>query len=66
VVNSIVGYSGGVEKDPTYEEILDHTEAILVEFDLAVVSYDEILQVWAKMIADPNLLSSISVRSMVY
>lgn len=66
MVKSIVGYSGGVQKDPTYEEILDHTEAILVEFDPAVVSCDEILKTWSKMIADKLGPSSRQYRFAVW
>jgi methionine-S-sulfoxide reductase len=66
VEKSIVGYSGGVQKDPTYEEILDHTEAILVEFDPAVVSYNEILTAWSKMIANKLGPSSRQYRFAVW
>lgn len=42
----IVGYTGGQEPDPTYHNLKDHTESILIEFNPKVVSYWEILGMW--------------------
>ncbi len=50
VISTAVGYAGGSTPNPTYEETCGgrtgHTEAVLVVFDPAVVSYDEILRVF--------------------
>jgi peptide-methionine (S)-S-oxide reductase len=44
------GYSGGITPNPTYEEVCSgrtgHTEAVLVVFDPAVLSYTELLRVF--------------------
>lgn len=37
------GYSGGKESNPTYRFIKDHTEAVLIEFNPAVVSFEDLL-----------------------
>lgn len=43
-----VGYAGGTKKKPTYRSIGDHTEAIQIEFDPKVISYDTLLTMfWA-------------------
>jgi peptide-methionine (S)-S-oxide reductase len=50
VVATAVGYTGGDERDPTYERVsahrTGHAEAVLVEFDPARVSYAVLLAVF--------------------
>ncbi|MCL4169119.1 UNVERIFIED_CONTAM: hypothetical protein GTU68_066989, partial [Idotea baltica] len=43
VVNSEVGYCGGENESPTYENHPGHAEAIELEYDSNVVSYSELL-----------------------
>ena len=42
VLETVVGYTGGTQPDPTYESIGDHTEALRVTFDPRVLSLGEI------------------------
>ena len=43
-----MGYAGGIQPNPTYKRIGDHSEAIQLDFDPMVLSYAELLQVfWA-------------------
>ena len=48
VYTTAVGYAGGFTPNPTYEEVCSgrtgHTEAVLVVFDPAVVSYERLLR----------------------
>jgi peptide-methionine (S)-S-oxide reductase len=48
VVRTRVGYAGGTTENPTYYNLGDHTESIQIEYDPAVISYEELLDVfWA-------------------
>ena len=60
VVATTVGYTGGRTEHPSYEEVCSHTtghaEAVLVEFDPAQVSYDELLDAFWRL-HDPTQLN---------
>ena len=60
VIATTVGYTGGRGERPTYEQVCSHTtghaEAVLVEFDPAQVSYEELLDAfWG--LHDPTQLN---------
>ncbi|HEX5478064.1 MAG TPA: peptide-methionine (S)-S-oxide reductase MsrA [Burkholderiales bacterium] len=50
VYSTAAGYAGGDTKNPSYEEVCsgmtNHTEAVLVVFDPAAVSYEELLKLF--------------------
>lgn len=66
VVRVVVGYSGGKELNPTYRSIKDHTEALLIEFDPDVVSYEDLLISWSKMHSSTNTHSKCQYRAAVW
>jgi peptide-methionine (S)-S-oxide reductase len=53
VTSTMVGYSGGHLANPTYAQVCrhrtGHAEAVQVDFDPAIVSYDELLSQFWKM-----------------
>jgi peptide-methionine (S)-S-oxide reductase len=50
VTNATVGYAGGTTENPTYEDVCahdtGHAEVVQVEFDPAIVSYTQLLDVF--------------------
>jgi peptide-methionine (S)-S-oxide reductase len=50
VYSTAVGYAGGATRNPTYEEVCsgftNHAEVVLVVFDPAIVTYEELLKVF--------------------
>ena len=50
VFTTAVGYAGGITPNPSYEEVCSgntgHTEVVLVVFDPAFVSYEQLLRVF--------------------
>ena len=71
----VPGYSGGTTPDPTYEAVCSgatgHAEAIQIEFDPAVISYETLLEVFFQL-HDPTTLNKQDMdigtqyRSAVY
>lgn len=53
VVNVTSGYSGGWKENPTYREVCDgktgHAEAIQIEFNPSVISYETLLEIFFKL-----------------
>jgi peptide-methionine (S)-S-oxide reductase len=50
VVSTVVGYTGGSFKDPTYKDVCSgktgHAETVEIEYDPSRVSYEELLSVF--------------------
>ena len=60
VIKTEVGYSGGYTKNPTYESVCydntDHAEVILIEFDVDLISYENLIDEFWKC-HDPTTLN---------
>lgn len=50
VISTTVGYTGGLEKNPTYDDVClgrtEHFESVEIVFDPSVISYDKLLDVF--------------------
>lgn len=44
IIRTRVGFAGGTAEAPTYRRMGDHTETVELQFDPAVVTYDELLE----------------------
>jgi len=57
VLDAIPGYTGGELANPTYEQVSSggtgHLESVLLRFDPAIVSYEQLLQAFWRMV-DPT------------
>ena len=60
VVKTTVGYTGGDFKNPNYEQVCSdktgHAEAIFIEFNPKIVSYEKLLEIFWK-IHDPTTIN---------
>lgn len=61
VADAKSGYSGGTAKSANYDEVsegkTDHAEAVEVKFDPAKVSYEQLLEIFFKVIHNPTELN---------
>lgn len=75
VISVVSGYSGGQVTNPTYEQVCTgrtgHAEVVQIEFDPAVIAFDDLLDVFF-VIHDPTTLNrqgadvGTQYRSVVY
>ena len=60
VLNTEVGYTGGITSDPSYHDVCSgetgHAEAVRVKFDQGIVSYEELVSLFFEM-HDPTSLN---------
>ena len=60
VVSTRAGYTGGKKQNPTYEDVCTdktgHAEAVEIEYDPSIVSYNELLNAFWNM-HDPTMLN---------
>ncbi len=56
VITTDVGYTGGKNENPTYENHLGHAEAVCVEFDPSLITYREILDFFFR-VHDPTTMN---------
>lgn len=65
VTNTTVGYAGGEKENPTYHDLVDHTETLEIEFDPEKVSYEELLGHFFRK-HDPSAKQSIQYKSIIF
>ena len=61
VTSAVAGYSGGAPGTANYETVSSgttgHAESVRVTWDPSVVRYDQLLQIYFSVVADPTLLN---------
>lgn len=59
VKSAVSGYHGGAAGNATYDQVstgtTNHAEAVRVVYDPSVVRYDQLLQIFFSVVADPTL-----------
>ncbi|HIJ77610.1 MAG TPA: peptide-methionine (S)-S-oxide reductase [Deltaproteobacteria bacterium] len=48
MIRTRAGYTGGKKENPTYRALGDHAESIEIDYDPAVISYGELLEIFWK------------------
>lgn len=66
MIRTRVGYAGGTTKNPTYQDIGDHTESFQVDFDPAVISYEKILDIFWKSHDPASGSHAVQYRSAAF
>lgn len=46
MIRTRVGYTGGTKRNPTYHSLGDYTEAVEIDFDPRVISYEKLLEIF--------------------
>src|SRR3954449_4057372 len=61
VIDTDVGYTGGWLENPTYDDTHNsksgHAEAVMITFDPAIISYEDLLEQWFFKLHDPTTLN---------
>lgn len=65
VIRTRVGYSGGKSKDPTYTNMMDHTEVVQIDYDEEIITYDELLDIFWKNDICKVKYSKVQYRSLI-
>ena len=66
MLRTTVGYTGGSKANPTYHSLGDHSEAIEIAFDPAVITYEELLEVFWREHDPTRPAYSIQYRSAIF
>lgn len=61
-----VGYAGGDKSNPTYYAMGDHTEAITIDYDPSVLSYDDLLKYFWQGHRCDQVNSSVQYMNAVF
>lgn len=61
-----VGYCGGDKEKPTYYSLGDHTEAITIDYDPKILSYDDLLKLFWKAHTCEQINSSRQYMNAVF
>ncbi|HKX24214.1 MAG TPA: peptide-methionine (S)-S-oxide reductase MsrA, partial [Candidatus Saccharimonadales bacterium] len=65
VVHAEVGYTGGTSSDPSYHNMGDHTEAVQIEFNPHVISFEQLLDKFWNL-HDPTAEYDSQFRSIIF
>jgi len=61
-----VGYTGGKQPNPTYRNIKDATESIMIEYDPDLIDYTDLIIEWSQMHTPSRPKANRQYRSVIF
>ncbi len=66
MIRTRVGYTGGTRKDPTYRQLGDHTEALQIDYDPQVITYEQLLALFWRSHSPTSAAWSQQYKAAIY
>ena len=70
IISIVSGYTGGQIPNPTYQQVLSgetgHTEAVKIEYDPTIMSYDQLLEIYWQQTDPTDALGQFEDRGDNY
>ena len=66
MVSTRVGYAGGTQKNPTYSDLGDYSEAVQIDYDPTRISYKDLLDIFWDSHSATMPSFSLQYRSVIF
>ncbi len=65
VIRTKVGYSGGKGQNPNYNDMMDHTEVVQIDYNEEIITYDELLDIFWKNNTCKMKFKKVQYKSLI-